>query len=669
MSVVLADVEEPALEEAAAERRRDRGLERARRPSPTSPTPTPWTPSRDARRRALRRRPRRVQQRRRRHPRADLGADARRLAVGARRRPVGRDPRRADVRPDAARAGRAGPRRQHGLDRRPRAVADDRARTTSPRPASSPLSETLDMELRELGAPIGVSVLCPGVVPTRIADSGRNRPGGRRPAPLDIPTQDDAPADGHDARTDRRPGRRRHPRRRVLDRHPRGLAPTDRAAAVGHRSRRAPDRARRSSERERSTMTDTLLPADRGREGRLARHPLRLRRPPPLHGFHQELDELRERSPFYWSTYGPVGFWMVMRYDARARGVPALRGLLQRLDRPARPRPGVPVHPDAGEPAGPREVPPGAQRLVLTRRRRPHHAHGPARSASPTSNGSPSRARATSSRTSRCATRPRCSSASSGSRRGRRDVRAARRPVLRARSTARTRTPIAEIAGTIQGYFADVLADRRRQPARPRRGLRHATCPNATVFDRPLTEQEILDICFVLVLAGLDTTRGQSGYLWHHLATHDDDRRRIAADPALAQGRHRGDAAAVHDHHRRRPQDRPGLRLPRGAAGAGSDGVALGGGRQPRPAGVRGPDDVPTSTATATSTSASPAARTAAWAPTWPARRWRSPLEEWHRRIPDYRLGGEAPVERARRDADAVQPAAGVGRVGVSAIR
>jgi NAD(P)-dependent dehydrogenase (short-subunit alcohol dehydrogenase family) len=54
------------------------------------------------------------------------------------------------------------------------------------------LSETLDMELRELGAPIGVSVLCPGVVPTRIAESGRNRPGGER-AELDIPTQHDLP--------------------------------------------------------------------------------------------------------------------------------------------------------------------------------------------------------------------------------------------------------------------------------------------------------------------------------------------------------------------------------------------------------------------------------------------------------------------------------------------
>jgi NAD(P)-dependent dehydrogenase (short-subunit alcohol dehydrogenase family) len=54
------------------------------------------------------------------------------------------------------------------------------------------LSETLDMELREVDAPVGVSVLCPGVVPTRIAHSGRNRPGGGAP-PLDIPTQDDLP--------------------------------------------------------------------------------------------------------------------------------------------------------------------------------------------------------------------------------------------------------------------------------------------------------------------------------------------------------------------------------------------------------------------------------------------------------------------------------------------
>jgi NAD(P)-dependent dehydrogenase (short-subunit alcohol dehydrogenase family) len=41
------------------------------------------------------------------------------------------------------------------------------------------LSETLLHDLRAVGAPIGVSVLCPGVVPTRIAESDRNRPGAQ----------------------------------------------------------------------------------------------------------------------------------------------------------------------------------------------------------------------------------------------------------------------------------------------------------------------------------------------------------------------------------------------------------------------------------------------------------------------------------------------------------
>jgi len=40
------------------------------------------------------------------------------------------------------------------------------------------LSETLYHDLRERGAAVGVSVLCPAYVPTGIADSERNRPAG-----------------------------------------------------------------------------------------------------------------------------------------------------------------------------------------------------------------------------------------------------------------------------------------------------------------------------------------------------------------------------------------------------------------------------------------------------------------------------------------------------------
>jgi NAD(P)-dependent dehydrogenase (short-subunit alcohol dehydrogenase family) len=45
------------------------------------------------------------------------------------------------------------------------------------------LSETLQHDLRERGAAVGVSVLCPAYVPTGIAESERNRPQGFAPTP------------------------------------------------------------------------------------------------------------------------------------------------------------------------------------------------------------------------------------------------------------------------------------------------------------------------------------------------------------------------------------------------------------------------------------------------------------------------------------------------------
>ncbi|HEX7055335.1 MAG TPA: SDR family NAD(P)-dependent oxidoreductase [Burkholderiales bacterium] len=45
------------------------------------------------------------------------------------------------------------------------------------------LSETLHHDLRSRGSAVGVSVLCPAYVPTRIAESERNRPAGYAPTP------------------------------------------------------------------------------------------------------------------------------------------------------------------------------------------------------------------------------------------------------------------------------------------------------------------------------------------------------------------------------------------------------------------------------------------------------------------------------------------------------
>jgi cytochrome P450 len=56
---------------------------------------------------------------------------------------------------------------------------------------------------------------------------------------------------------------------------------------------------------------------------------------------------------------------------------------------------------------------------------------------------------------------------------------------------------------------------------------------HATFDDRPLADNEILDMLVVLVLAGLDTTRGELGYMFRHLALHPEDRRRLIAEPEI----------------------------------------------------------------------------------------------------------------------------------------
>jgi cytochrome P450 len=86
--------------------------------------------------------------------------------------------------------------------------------------------------------------------------------------------------------------------------------------------------------------------------------------------------------------------------------------------------------------------------------------------------------------------------------------------------------------GGIRVYFVDVVAARRAEPGDPAIDLvSHLLV--STVDGEPLTDTVLLDVCTVLVLAGLDTTRGQLGYLFQYLAVHPDVRHRILEDPSL----------------------------------------------------------------------------------------------------------------------------------------
>ena len=116
------------------------------------------------------------------------------------------------------------------------------------------LSETIHAELQMLGAPVGVSVLCPGWVKTRIGEADRNRPHTRPGADLDGEDTADVDATprgaGLAARQRASPGRgRRAGGRRgedepVLRVHPSGLDAGGRASVRADRRRR-PARDRR----------------------------------------------------------------------------------------------------------------------------------------------------------------------------------------------------------------------------------------------------------------------------------------------------------------------------------------------------------------------------------------------------------------------------------------
>lgn len=84
----------------------------------------------------------------------------------------------------------------------------------------------------------------------------------------------------------------------------------------------------------------------------------------------------------------------------------------------------------------------------------------------------------------------------------------------------------------VRAYFQEAIDDRRRTSRRPEEDfLTHLM--GADKDGRPLDEEEILNICQVLVMAGLETTAGQLGFMFHHLATHPTHQRRVREDPGV----------------------------------------------------------------------------------------------------------------------------------------
>jgi len=84
-------------------------------------------------------------------------------------------------------------------------------------------------------------------------------------------------------------------------------------------------------------------------------------------------------------------------------------------------------------------------------------------------------------------------------------------------------------AASIQSYFADAVAERKKRPQEDLLSRFLA----AEVDGARLTEEEILGICFLFILAGLDTVTDTLECFYAYLAQHPGQRRRIVEDPTI----------------------------------------------------------------------------------------------------------------------------------------
>jgi cytochrome P450 len=78
-------------------------------------------------------------------------------------------------------------------------------------------------------------------------------------------------------------------------------------------------------------------------------------------------------------------------------------------------------------------------------------------------------------------------------------------------------------------YFRTIITERRARPGDDL--ISHAV--SFEVDGRPVTDDEVTSYCFFMFMAGLDTVAAALGYALYHFATHPGDRQRIVADPAL----------------------------------------------------------------------------------------------------------------------------------------
>lgn len=81
----------------------------------------------------------------------------------------------------------------------------------------------------------------------------------------------------------------------------------------------------------------------------------------------------------------------------------------------------------------------------------------------------------------------------------------------------------------VMGRFSTVIAERRAEPRDNivSRALKY------TIDGEPVTDQDLLSFCLLMFMAGLDTVSVTLGWMFLHLARNDADRERVVAEPAI----------------------------------------------------------------------------------------------------------------------------------------
>ncbi|MCW2620732.1 MAG: cytochrome [Frankiales bacterium] len=190
----------------------------------------------------------------------------------------------------------------------------------------------------------------------------------------------------------------------------------------------------------------------------------------------------------------------------------------------------------------------------------------------------------------------------------------------------------------VMGYFANLIAERRREP-------QDDILSRVLTFEiggTPVSDDDLLALLLLLFMAGLDTVAMQLAYSFLHLSTNDGDRQRLVDEPALIP-------TAIEEFVRYYAFVTPGRKVMQDTE---IDGCPVKAGQMvylPLASANRDPREFADAEQVLIDRSPNPhigfgAGRHRCLGSHLARRELRIALEEWHRRIPHYRLAPGAQV-------------------------